>query len=102
MYIIRETFVAKPGNASKLAKLFNEVMGNENNVRVMTDYVGPFNNVVIETEVDNLEEYERRMKEGMQDRSMADKMKGYTDMYLEGKREIYQVVGQPAHVTGRR
>jgi hypothetical protein len=104
MYIIRETFTAKPGQASKLAKLFHETMTSTNeNVRVMTDFVGPFNTVVIETEVENLEEYGRRMEEYMEKSDIRDKMKNYFDMYLEGKREIYQLVGQPATtMRGRR
>lgn len=104
MYVIRETFVAKPGQASKLAKMFNEIWQEQNdlNVRVMTDFVGPFNTVVMETEVESLEEYGRRMKEYATDTKWHDRMKGYTEMYLEGKREIYQLVTQTAHVTGRR
>ncbi len=98
MYIIRETFTAKPGMASKLAKLFAETMPstNEYNVRVMTDFVGPFNTVVIETEVENLEEHNRRMKEYMEKSNIGDRMKGYTDMYQSGSREIWQVVNVPA------
>jgi hypothetical protein len=104
MYIIRETFTAKPGQASKLAKLFNETMTNTNeNIRVMTDFVGPFNQVVIETEVENLEEYGKRMDEYMKNSDMKEKMKNYFEMYLEGRREIFQLVGVPATtMRGRR
>jgi hypothetical protein len=98
MYVIRETFTAKPGMASKLARLLSETMSDQNqmNARVLTDFVGPFNTVVMETEVENLEEHGRRMKEYMEKSDIRDRMKGYTDLYVSGSREIYQVVGQPA------
>ena len=102
MYVIRETFTAKPGMASKLAKLFSEVVAEEHNLntRVLTDFVGPFNTVVMETEVENLEEHGKRMKAHMEKSSIQERMKGYTDLYVSGGREIYQVVGVPA--TSRR
>jgi hypothetical protein len=102
MYVIRETFTAKPGMASKLAKLFSEVVAEEHNMntRVLTDFVGPFNTVIMETEVESLEEHGRRMKAHMEKPSINERMKGYTDLYVSGSREIYQVVGVPA--TARR
>ena len=51
MLIIREVFTAKPGQASKLAKLFKKAMGGESNVRIMTDLVGEYNTVVIEMQI---------------------------------------------------
>ena len=98
MYVIRETFTAKPGMASKLAKLFREVTSDQKQMktRVLTDFVGPFNTVVMETEVENLEEHGRRMKEHMERTNIGERMKGYTELYVSGSREIYQVVEQPA------
>jgi hypothetical protein len=94
MYVIRETFTAKPGMASKLAKLFKEVISDQKEMktRVLTDFIGPFNTVVMETEVENLEEHGRRMKEHMEKTNIGERMKGYTDLYVSGSREIYQVV----------
>ncbi len=99
MYVIRETFVAKPGQASKLAKLMKEVMGamprGNGRVRVMTDFVGPFNTVVLETEVEDIGSFEREMKDYMSGQAAAEvqaKMKGYTDLYQEGRREIYRTL----------
>ena len=97
MYVIRETFTAKPGMASKLARLFSEVMSEHQlKTRVLTDFIGPFNTVVMETEVENLEEHGRRMKEHMERTNIGERMKGYTELYVSGSREIYQVVEQPA------
>ena len=94
MYVIRETFTAKPGMASKLAKLFREVSSEQKEMktRVLTDFIGPFNTVVMETEVESLEEHGRRMKEHMEKTNIGERMKGYTDLYLTGSREIYRVV----------
>jgi hypothetical protein len=102
MFVIRETFTARPGMASKLARLFSEVMSSEHSMgtRVLTDFVGPFNTVVLETEVDDLEEHGRRMKEYMEKPGIRERMNGYTDMYVSGKREIYQVVSVPAAARG--
>ncbi len=52
MILIRETFIAKPGQASKLAALFKEIAGTGTfgKCRVLTDLTGDFNRVVLETE----------------------------------------------------
>ena len=99
MLIIREVFTAKPGQASKLAKLFKKAFGTEQNVRVMTDLIGDYNTVVMEMQVKDLAEFERQMQEyksGKPDPKMdpeiAEEMSKYTEMYLVGRREIYQIV----------
>lgn len=94
MIIVRDYFTAKPGQASKLANMFKEVLalGGAKHYRIMTDQVGQFNQVVIETEYENVSEFERRMEEYGKNPAIGEKMKGYTDMYLTGGREIYRVV----------
>jgi len=55
MIIVHDIFICKPGNASKLAKMFKEAMvGNEDLVNVMTDLTGPYNKVVMVTKYENL------------------------------------------------
>jgi hypothetical protein len=94
MIIVREYFVAKPGQASKLANLMVEVMKIAGaRTRVMTDLTGDFNRVVMETEADSLADFEKRMADYSSRKDIGEKMKGYTDMYLTGGREIYRVVG---------
>jgi len=96
MIIVHDTFVCKPGNASKVAKLFKEVMSNDKNlVHVMTDMTGQFNRVIMVSQFEDLTAYQKmwedmknpsdEMKEAMK------KMEGYTDMYLTGSREIFNV-----------
>ncbi|HEY7161515.1 MAG TPA: hypothetical protein VH815_09660 [Acidobacteriota bacterium] len=99
MLIVREIFTAKPGQASKLAKLCKKAMSEDHNVVVMTDLVGNFNTVVAEFRVKNLAEFEKQMEEyksGKQDPKMdpdlAEEMSKYTEMYITGRREIYQIV----------
>jgi hypothetical protein len=94
MIIVHDIFVCKPGNASKLAKLFKEtVSGWKEHVHVMTDLTGQFNRVIVVSQFENLSAYEKSwetMKEEDK-KKMQEAMKGYTDMYLTGSREIYQV-----------
>ena len=96
MIIVHDTFICKPGNGSKMARLFKEVMaGNDELVHIMTDMTGEFNRVVMVTQYENLTAYEQNFQKYMQDseelKKMKEKMKGYQDMYLTGSREIYQV-----------
>ncbi len=96
MIIIHDIFICKPGNASKLAKLWKEVMADDKNVKsIMTDMTGQFNRVIMVSEYENLAAFEKFMEEytnptpEMQE--TMKKMEGYTDMYLTGSREIYRV-----------
>jgi predicted translin family RNA/ssDNA-binding protein len=96
MIIVHDIFICKPGNASKMAKLFKEVMAdNEELVNIMTDVTGQFNKVVMVTKYESLTAYEKSFEKYMQDseemKKMKEKMQGYTDMYLSGSREIYHV-----------
>ena len=92
MIVVREYFIAKPGCASKLATLFKEVakIAAMKKTRVLTDVTGEFNKVVMETEVESLADFEARLQEYMNNPAVEEKMKGYTDMYLTGGREIYR------------
>ena len=96
MIIVHDIFICKPGNASKVAKLFKEVMeGNEELVNIMTDMTGQFNKVVMVSKYESLTAYEQSREKYKQDseemKKMNEKMQGYTDMYLTGSPEIYQV-----------
>ena len=96
MIIVHDIFICKPGNTSKMAKVLKEAMGNNQElVNIMTDVTGQFNKVVMVTQYENLTAYEKNfekyMKGSEEMEKMKEKMKGYTDMYLTGSREIYQV-----------
>jgi heme-degrading monooxygenase HmoA len=96
MIIVHDIFICKPGNASKLAKMFKEAMaGDKDVVHVMTDMTGQFNKVVMVTQYENLSAYEQSWEKYKQDteamKKMEEIMKGYHDMYLTGSREIYRI-----------
>lgn len=99
MFIVREVFTAKPGQASKLAKLFKKAFGADKTVRIMTDLVGDYNTVVVEMQIGSLAEFEKQMEEykaGKPDPKMdpgvAEELSRYTELWLTGRREIYQTV----------
>jgi heme-degrading monooxygenase HmoA len=96
MIIVHDTFICKPGNASKMAKMFKEAMaGSTELVNIMTDMTGQYNKVVMVSQYENLTAYEASFEKYKQQteemKKMMDTMKGYHDMYLTGSREIYQV-----------
>ncbi|MFA7419227.1 MAG: hypothetical protein WCZ90_06020 [Melioribacteraceae bacterium] len=99
MVIIREVFTAKPGQASKLAKLFKKAFGSDPTIRVMTDMVGEYNTVVTEMQINSLAEFEKQMEDykarkpdPKMDPEVAEELSKYTEMYLTGRREIFQIV----------
>lgn len=96
MIIVHDIFICKPGNASKVAKLFKEAMaGNKELVNIMTDMTGQYNRVIMVSKFDSLAAYEEMMKTYMspteEQKKQFAKMEGYTEMYQTGSREIYRV-----------
>ena len=93
MLVVRNCFVAKPGNASKLAAQLKEAAATANipRHRILTDLTGEFNRVILEYEVENAAQFEIRMKEYMTNTAFREKMKGYTDLWISGTREILQI-----------
>lgn len=100
-YIIREVFTAKPGQASKLAKMFKKMATSHPDMKgakVMTDMVGPYNTVVMEMEVEKIADWEKQMNEmrsGKPDSHMTpelmEEMSKYHEMFITGKREIWRI-----------
>jgi predicted translin family RNA/ssDNA-binding protein len=95
MIIVHDIFICKPGNASKLAKLFKEAMsGNNELINIMTDMTGQFNKVVMVSKYENLTEYEHSWEKYQKDTEAMKKMEkimaGYQEMYLTGSREIFR------------
>lgn len=95
MIIVHDIFICKPGNASKLAKMFKEMMtDSEEFVQILTDMTGQYNRVIMVSQFESLADYEESFKKYMEDsqknKEMAAKMEGYHDMFLTGSREIYR------------
>jgi hypothetical protein len=93
MIVVRSIFVAKPGNASKLAAQLKDAATVMNmKARILTDLTGDFNRVILEYDAENVGEFEARMKEYATNTALRDKMKGYTDLWITGSREMLQVM----------
>jgi hypothetical protein len=96
MILVYDTFVCKPGNASKVAKMFKEAMAkNPYLMGIMTDMSGQYHRVVMATGYKTLAEFEKSYEEMMNNptpemKEAMEKMKGMQDMYTTGSREIYK------------
>ncbi|HEY4528362.1 MAG TPA: hypothetical protein VJJ48_00845 [Candidatus Paceibacterota bacterium] len=98
MIIVHDTFVCKPGNASKLAKLFKEWANLEKkrgyDITIMTDLTGQWHRVICATLHGSLAEYEKNMYDmgnTPAHKKLMMKFKNMNDMYVSGSREIYKV-----------
>jgi hypothetical protein len=94
MIVVRNCFVAKPGQASKLAAQLKEAaaVAKMGKARILTDLTGDFNRVILEYEADNVSGFEAMMKDYATNTAFREKMKGYTDLWVTGSREILQIV----------
>ena len=94
MMIVRHSFIAKPGQAGKLAAQMKEIasVGKLRNVRVLTDVTGDFNHVVMEHDVEAMAEFEEAMKRYSSDPAIHEKAKGYTEHWITGRRDLFRVV----------
>ncbi len=96
MIVVHDIFVCKPGNASKLAKLFKEWadVAPGNNTQVMTDMSGQFHRVISASTFESLAAYEDAMKNMGQseaEKKIMEKFKDMNEMYVSGSREIFKV-----------
>ncbi len=96
MIIVHDIFVCKPGNASKLAKMFKEwaEVRPVKNTTVMTDLVGQYHKVVVVATYESLAAYEEDMKKMGQgseaEKALMEKFKDMNEMYISGSREMYK------------
>ena len=93
MYLIRDIFYCKPGEAKALVKKFKQstkYMTDQDfkNARIMTDVVANYWTVVLEGEVESLAQFENQ--KGFTSRpEVREIMAGYMDLVQGGKREIF-------------
>ncbi len=99
MILVHDIFVCKPGNASKMAKLFKETMvsketGKGGGVYVMTDMTGQYHRVIMVSTYESLTDYDKHMKAmenpTPEQKKQWKKMDGMNEMYVSGSREIYK------------
>ena len=95
MIIVHDIFICKPGNASKVAKMFKEAMsGSEELLHIMTDMTGQYHRVVIASSFDSLAAYEEEQKtmgQTPEEQRVMEKFKDMNEMYVSGSREIFKV-----------
>jgi hypothetical protein len=93
MIVVRNCFIAKPGHASKLAAQLKEAAAASKlqRHRILTDLTGDFNRVILEYEAETVSGFEAMMKDYATNTAFREKMKGYTELWTTGSREILQV-----------
>ena len=93
MLVVRNCFTAKPGHASKLAAQLKEAaaVAKIPRHRVLTDLTGEFNRVILEFEVENVSGFEAQLNDYHTNEAFRAKMKGYTDFWISGSRELLQI-----------
>ncbi len=96
MIIVHDTFVCKPGNASKVAKLFKEAMSDSSEVlHIMSDMTGQYHRVIMVSQYESLTAYEQAFQKYMnptpEEKKKFEKMGNMNEMYVSGSREIYKV-----------
>ena len=96
MYIVRESFIAKPGHAGELAQLMKDEMKNWEGFKgqVLLDFVTDYNTIIVQYEIESLAEFDKMMsnQRASQKKGKSKKPPKYTELYQTGKREIYRVV----------
>jgi heme-degrading monooxygenase HmoA len=96
MYLVREVFHTKPGKAKELVKKFKqsapyfEKQGMKG-FRVMTDIATTYWTVVLESEVENLQDFAKETRSATSQPEVEKIMQGYLDLVLDGYREIFLI-----------
>lgn len=97
MFLVRDIMYCKPGRVREMVQKFlavgkaGEKLGFKA-MRVMTDVCAErYWTVVAEVEVDNLEQFAEMTRKTMEIKEVQEAMKGYHDLIVKGRREIYQL-----------
>lgn len=95
-YLVRETFVAKPGYAGKFAKIMKEEMEKWPDFKgyILLDFVTDFNTIMVEYEIESLDAFDKMMGDMKKEQSQkeSDEPPEYTKYYQRGKREIFKIL----------
>jgi hypothetical protein len=103
MLLVREIMYCKPGKVRPMVEKFlamNKLGAKVGmpTMRVMTDFAAErYWTVVAEMEVGSMDEYERMMQGGGQNKddmkALENIMKDYHDLVESGRREVYKIEG---------
>ncbi len=97
MYLVRNVFQAKPGQSKALAEIFKNAgpvmteAGLVQSLRVLTDASAGFWTVVVESEVEDLNNYMDMARIASKRPEIGEAMKGYSELTMGGHREIYRI-----------
>ena len=95
MYVIRNVFKCKPGQAKHAVEKFkaaHALMADlDFETRILVDEIADFWTVVVEVNVENLETFGKAMHERGSRQDVQDAMAGYMDLVDGGYREIFCV-----------
>lgn len=97
MFVVRDVFKCKPGQAKNVIERFKKSMGllesgeGFNGFRILVDYVASYWTVVLESEVEDLAQFDRHMREWGERADVQEVMRGYMDSVESGYREIFRI-----------
>lgn len=95
MYLIQETFHAKPGKAKELVKKFKAAIPHferteeGQNYKIMTDVASNYWTVIMTYEVSDIGGFITNLRSATGTEDLQEIMKGYLDLIEGGKREIF-------------
>jgi heme-degrading monooxygenase HmoA len=97
MYLVRETFIAKPGHAGEFAKMMKTEMGSMKGFKgyVLLDMVADYNTIIVEYEIDSLASFEKMMEQNKKEQAekkQSNTPPKYTELYQRGRREIFKIL----------
>jgi heme-degrading monooxygenase HmoA len=98
MYVVRDVFRCKPGQAKVLAEKFKqtipsmEKLDGFRNCRVMVDVVAGYWTVVMEAEFESLGDFEAHMSSFGKRPEVQTALEGYMDLVDGGHRELFRIV----------
>jgi hypothetical protein len=96
MFMSREVFHCKPGQAKEIVKIFKTLAPSLKefgltDLRVYTDISGErYWTVVVEQEVSSIDTMAEISRRSMTDPKVAEMFKGYHEFVQDGRRELYQ------------
>lgn len=97
MIVVREVFQLHYGKYREAIALFKEMrdlspsMGS-NGTRFLTDAVGRYYTLIMESEYESLSAFERSMAEETAAEGMSELNARFVPLVMEGRREIYRIV----------
>ena len=91
MILVRVTFQAQFGKAGEIVALMKQDPPPDVRGRILTDLSGAFDTVVLETVVESIDDYFRKMYEMFADQEMSEPMRNVYSLIASGSREFYTI-----------